>query len=79
MNTNGQYIDLTRFHGAIRRSGNNFVTKARIYYDSFMELFSVVDRQLIEATAYDVSASPGYEMVRGCLEWEDERPRGAFD
>jgi hypothetical protein len=39
-------------------------------------LFTGKDLQLMEALVYDPSLGPGYEALKGCLIWEDERPSG---
>ena len=37
-----------------------------------MALFSESDRRLIETLVYDPGLVPGYEVLRGCLVWQDE-------
>src|SRR5437016_4493170 len=41
-----------------------------------MGYFSDRDRALIEALEYDPAATPGFELLKGCLVWADERPDG---
>jgi len=37
-------------------------------------VFSGKDLKLIEGLVYNPDLEPGYELLRGCLIWDDERP-----
>jgi len=39
-----------------------------------MGYFSQRDRALVEALQYDPTLKPEYEILKGCLVWNDERP-----
>jgi hypothetical protein len=39
-----------------------------------MAYFSARDRAAVEGCVYDPAAEPGYEAIKGCLIWSDERP-----
>ena len=41
-----------------------------------MGYFTERDRALVEGLTYDPSLKPGFELLKGCLIWEDERPDG---
>jgi hypothetical protein len=36
-------------------------------------MISAVDRERIESLVYDPSLQPGYDTIKDCLVWEDER------
>jgi len=39
-------------------------------------MFSPRDRAIIENLRYDPTLTPGFELVKSCLVWSDERPDG---
>ena len=41
-----------------------------------MPYFSDRDRAIVESLTYDPAATPGFELLKGCLVWADERPDG---
>ena len=41
-----------------------------------MPYFSGEARRIVEALVYDPALEPGFELIKGCLIWADERPMG---
>jgi hypothetical protein len=42
----------------------------------FEPLFVGKDLELIESLVYDPNLAPSFDIMRGCLVWQDERPAG---